>query len=365
MLQAPKRRDVLHVLVATPSGVGGQGGIDRLMDSLRQVLGRRQRSDVRVTFAPTRGSGHIALSPFILAAFCVRMIVARLRGRLDLVHINLSSYGSTYRKLVVARLARLLGVPYVLHLHGADYRKFWTDKRPWLSRRIRRMFAHAGRVVVLGRVWNDFIAGMVPEARDEIVILPNATARPTVPHRGGGQDAHILFLGRLGERKGVPQLGEALAQMLAIPNWRATIAGDGEVEATRRRVAELGLEGRVSLPGWQNADRVAELIADADILVLPSFEENLPISVIEGMASGLAVVATPVGAVEDIVTEGETGLLVPPGDVDALTGAMSRLVTDPDLRRRLGEAGLDLHRARLDIEPYMDALVEIWASAAR
>lgn len=365
MLQTPRRRDVLHVLVATPSGVGGQGGIDRLMDSLRQVLNRQHRTDVRVTFAPTRGAGHILLSPFFLAAFCLRMIVARLRGQLDIVHINLSSYGSTYRKLVVARLARQLGVPYVLHLHGADYRQFWTGKRPWLNRRIRRMFANAGRVVVLGRVWRDFVVRMAPEARDDVVILPNATARPALPHRGGGEDPHILFLGRLGERKGVPQLGDALARMLAIPNWRATIAGDGEVETTRQRVADLGLGGRVTLPGWLDADRVADLIAEADILVLPSFDENLPISVIEGMASGLAIVATPVGAVEDIVTEGETGLLVPPGDVEALAGAMTRLVTDPDLRRRLGAAGLAVHRARLDIEPYTAALTAVWRSAVR
>jgi len=365
MLQDPHRRHPLHVLVATPSGVGGQGGIDRLMDSLRQVLDRQQRSDIRVTFAPTRGAGHILVSPFILVAFCLRVIVARVRGQLDVVHINVASYGSTYRKLLVARLARLLGVPYVLHLHGADYRRFWSDQRPWLHQRIRRMFANAGRVVVLGRVWRDFIVGMVPEAREKVSILPNATARPALQHRGGGKDSHILFLGRLGERKGVPQLGEALARMLTIPNWRATIAGDGEVEVTRRRVAELGLDDRVSLPGWLNAERVASLIAEADILVLPSFEENLPISVIEGMASGLAVVATPVGAVEDIVTEGETGLLVPPGDVEALAGAMTRLVTDPDLRRKLGAAGLEVHRARLDIEPYADALAAIWASAAR
>jgi glycosyltransferase involved in cell wall biosynthesis len=174
---------------------------------------------------------------------------------------------------------------------------------------------------------------------------------------------HILFLGRLGDRKGVPQLGEALHRMAAMPAWRATIAGDGEVEASRRKAVEYGLADRVDIPGWCDAKRVAELISTADILVLPSFSENLPLSVVEGMASGLAIVATPVGAVEDIIADGETGLLVQPGDVDGLTEALTRLVDDPALRQRLGTAALAFHREKLDVEPFAAALHDVWTAA--
>ena len=362
MLHKEPYRRIFRVLVATPSGQGGQGGIDRLMDSLRSALQHHPRSDLEVTFAASRGAGHIIFSPFYLGQFCLRMLALRLAGRVDLVHINLSSYGSTYRKLIVTAVARLLGVPYVLHLHGADYRLFWSGKRPWLDSLVRSMFEHAGRVIVLGRVWRDFVAKMGPESR--IVILPNATPRPQLAHRGGGATTHILFLGRIGDRKGVPQLIEALARMQPLPGWRATIAGDGEVAAAQQQARDLDVAGRIELPGWVDAPRVAELIAVADILVLPSFDENLPVSVIEGMAAGLAVVATPVGAVEDIVSEGETGLLVPPGDVDALAVALTRLVNDPALRARLGKAGLAVHRARLDIEPYVGEITDIWMDAA-
>jgi glycosyltransferase involved in cell wall biosynthesis len=76
------------------------------------------------------------------------------------------------------------------------------------------------------------------------------------------------------------------------------------------------------------------------------------------------VVATPVGAVEDIVTDGETGLLVPAGDVDALAAAMTRLVADPALRRRLGAGGLAVHREKLDLAPFTDAMTRVWTEAA-
>jgi glycosyltransferase involved in cell wall biosynthesis len=217
----------------------------------------------------------------------------------------------------------------------------------------------------LGETWRNFVVSRAPETAENVAVVPNAAAQPTLPHVGGGDTPHILFLGRIGDMKGVPQLGEALGRMRDLPNWRATIAGDGHLEAARAKAAELGLADRVDIPGWVDGKRVAELIASADILVLPSFTENLPLSIIEGMASGLAVVATPVGAIGDIVRDGETGLLVQPGDVDALTAALTRLVEDAPLRHRLGAAALQLHRERLDLAPYAKTVTNVWIRAAR
>ena len=186
MLQRPTPARTLHVLVATPAGGTGQGGIDRIMTSLRTELERQGAVGLDVRFAATRGSGHVALSPLYLARFCLLMLFARLTGRVDVVHINLSVLGSTYRKLVVAAWARVLHIPYVLHLHGAQYQAFWNDDRPWLSRLIRNMFENAAQVIVLGRIWRDFVAGRAPGATDRIVIVPNATEVPKRPHVGGG-----------------------------------------------------------------------------------------------------------------------------------------------------------------------------------
>ncbi|WP_244483293.1 glycosyltransferase family 4 protein [Mesorhizobium sp. 1M-11] len=364
MLQSPLSNPKLHVLVATPSGGSGQGGIDRIMGALKREFARQEIADIDVRFIASRGPGHVGLSIFYTLGFCLRMSAARFAGSADVVHINVASTGSTYRKMVIAMCARMLGISYVLHLHGAEYRTFWSGDGGFLDRRIRSMFEHASRVVVLGRIWRDFIASRAPGAAGNIVIVPNATETPVLEHVGGGDSVHILFLGRIGERKGVPQLCDALGNMKSVGRWRATIAGDGEVEETRTRLAQLSLADRVQLPGWVGPDEVAALIASADVLVLPSFAENLPVSVIEGMASGLAVVATPVGAVEDILTDEQNGLLVPPGDVAALTKALTRLVEDPALRTRLGEAAKAVHRERLEIAPFAMALQRVWRDAA-
>ncbi|MHB9448588.1 glycosyltransferase family 4 protein [Mesorhizobium sp. RSR565B] len=364
MLQRLAHNRKIHVLVATPSGVSGQGGIDRIMGALKQEFERQEIADIDLRFLSSRGPGHVGLSIFYMLGFCARMLAARLDRRADVIHINISVSGSTYRKMMIAACARLLSIPYVLHLHGAQYQTFWKDDHSFMSRRIRALFEHAGRVIVLGGLWRDFVASRAPANGGNIIIVPNATAVPSLAHVGGGDHVHILFLGRIGERKGVPQLGEALERMKHLRGWRATIAGDGEVEPARARSVALGIADRIAFPGWVGPDEVASLIASADILVLPSFAENLPMSVIEGMAAGLAVVATPVGAVEDIITHEQSGLLVPPGDVAALTEALTRLVEDTALRARLGAAAMAVHRERLELAPFVDAICDVWRSVA-
>lgn len=345
-MPAPAR---LRVLVVTPLGTGGMGGIDRMMDAVADQLGDAPPPDMQVVFRTTRGQGHIAWSPLLLMRLILG-VAGRPFGRgPDVVHINLSSHGSTFRKLAVSRALRLLGIPYVLHLHGSRFRGFWDKAGQRLSSDIRSMFAAAACVIVLGRAWHDYIGSRVPETATRITILPNAT--PPVPARSDrpAGPVVILFLGHIGPRKGVPQLIEALAGLTDRPGWRAVIAGNGAVDHTRAQLAERGLSDRVTLPGWVGPADVARLLAAADILVLPSFEENLPMSVIEGMAQGLAVVTTPVGATEDIIEDGQTGLLVPPGDAAALREALARLLADPDLRLRLGGAARAFHRQHLEI----------------
>lgn len=342
------------------------GGIDRIMDEVRRLALEHPPEDMRIFFGTTRGQGKLLFSPFHLASFLARMTLLRAFGNLDVLHINLSSHGSTRRKRMVAAWARLLGIPYVLHLHGSRYRQFWNDSSPRAAARIAELFAKATRIVVLGKVWENFVAEKVPNDAGRIVVIPNATP---VARRARLEDEdgrlRILFLGRVGARKGVPQLLEALSMTGDRHRWHAIIAGDGDLAEAGRVIERLGLADQVTLPGWVGPEEVHQLLASSDVLVLPSFDENLPMSVIEGMAAGLAVIATPVGAVEDIIIDGETGLLVPVGDAEAIAASLRRLIEQPETRRRLGENARRLHAERLEIGMYFDSLVALWASIVR
>lgn len=355
---------MLNVVIATPLGKGGKGGIDRIMDEVRAEVASRGEPDVRVRFIVTRGQRNAAFSLVQLPLAMAQLIALRIQGRADVLHINLSSHGSMVRKMMLASLCRTLGVPYILHVHGSRTRQYWQGVKPDVRKRIDAMFVNAARVLVLGDVWRRFVAEQAPASASRITILPNATRAATLP-RVPDAEVRILFLGRVGERKGVPDLIEALSALPRQGGWRATIAGDGDLQPSLERIAELGLKDKVATPGWVGPDDVARLLAASDILVLPSYDENLPMSVIEAMANGLAVVATPVGATEEIVVDGQTGLLVQPGDIAGLANALRRLLEDSALRARLGAAASAMHAERLEIRPYVVRLQQIWREVAR
>jgi glycosyltransferase involved in cell wall biosynthesis len=129
---------------------------------------------------------------------------------------------------------------------------------------------------------------------------------------------------------------------------------------TGQAVNSLGIGDRVSVPEWVSDSEQEAVIGEADIFVLPSLNENLPLSLVEAFAHGVAVVCTPVGAVPDAVENGRTGLLVEPNDVDGLTAAIRR---DRDLRDRLGAHARAEHLRRLELNCYLERLSTIWQAS--
>jgi glycosyltransferase involved in cell wall biosynthesis len=318
---------------------------------------------LNVRFCTTRGQGSAVGSILHIARFFAYFVALRALHKCDVLHLNVASRGSTRRKAFLAATARWLNVPYVVHLHGAEYREFFAAARPATRRQVTRLFNRAAQVIVLGTVWRDFVIAENLAFPDRISVLANATPPRRVLERKANPTVRIVFLGVLNERKGVPQLVEALGYLSRLKDWSAVLAGNGSVESTAAALAERGLAGRVTVPGWLDPSAVDALLAEADILVLPSFAENLPMSVIEGMAAGLAIVTTPVGGIPDIIAHGETGLLIAPGDVAALTAALRKLVTSPAERARLGANARHFHKEHLELTSYVMQLEEIWRKA--
>jgi glycosyltransferase involved in cell wall biosynthesis len=192
------------------------------------------------------------------------------------------------------------------------------------------------------------------------VVIPNAVDVRGAPRAGLDRARpRLIAVGRLRPPKDFDTLLRALA---ALPptGFDAAIVGDGpQREGLRAQLEALGLDDRVRLEGERQD--VAQRLADADVFVLSSRSEGLPVSVLEAMAAGLPVVASAVGGVDELVVHGETGLLVPPADADALAAALGLLVADAGLRRRLGAAGRARAEARFDLRPFQRAHVELYS----
>ncbi len=355
----------MRILIATPLGAGGRGGIDRLNDAVLDVLRSRPELNVRAERLVTRGQGNLLHGQLVFARALVQLCLAAWRGDVDLLHICLSVRGSAYRKTVLAALARALRIPYLVHVHGGNFEQFWSGSPPWLRWALDRAFLASAGIIVLARSYERIFVERLPQMRGRIFVLPNASAPASgdaIPADDGR--VRLTFLGEVGPRKGTPQFVEALAGLKERADWTATIAGNGDVAGTRARVTQLGLSGRTAVPGWLGPVATEDLLRRTDVFVLPSFSENLPMSIIEAFAHGIAVVATPVGCVGELVEHERNGLLVPAGDVAALTSALARLIEDPDLRRRLGDTARRDHAARYEIGGYVRQLANVWRQVA-
>lgn len=356
----------LRVLIATPYGEGGMGGIDRLNDAIVDGMASHPELGIVCKRLVTRGKAGLLLAQFVFAVSLLKLGIASILTRVDLLHIHLSVRGSSCRKAVLAKAARFVRVPYVVHLHGTDYREFWAGTNVALRGAIDSMFLHSAKIIVLGNFWADVVRDRLPSVQDKIVVLPNATARASNPRleRSASEGVRITFLGQLGSRKGSADLINALADLAHLDNWSATLAGDGAVTETRAQASGLGLQSRILIPGWLGIEERTTLLCATDILVLPSYAENLPMVVLEAFAHGIPVISTPVGAIPEVVIPGRNGLLVTPGDVGALAAAIRRLIDDADLRLRMGEAAREDHARRFELDQYLVRLEETWRDAA-
>jgi len=253
-----------------------------------------------------------------------------LRGQVALLHVHSASRGSFWRKSVFCLMARCFRVPYIFHLHSGEFPVFYDREcGPAAQRWVRRTLHGARAVVALTSLWRDELERIAPGAH--IVVLGNpvqvaATLPPAPPLR-----RHLLFLGRLRDKKGVYDLVRAIPAVLAVhPDARFTLAGDGDLDGTARLARELGVADAVVLPGWVDGAAKDALMDGADGLLLPSYFEGLPICILEAMAQGLPVISTTVGGIPEVLDDGRCGVLLAPGDVDGIGQAVLALLQDDD-----------------------------------
>ena len=324
---------------------------------------------------PLRAAGipvHVIDLPRGLDPLRLVRSLAQLTGylkahRVDVVHTHCSVPGAVGR--VAARLA---GVPVVVHtVHGFHFQ----DDQPWWVRVPSRLAERA-----LGFLTDTLLTqnkddleraerhGIGPRGRrgriGNGIDLERFQPAPAPP-AGEGRAAVVLCAARFEPVKNHALLLEAAARLAA--RGRAFVlrlVGTGELEgAVRARVRELGLEDRVEFLGYR--DDMPELIAGADVCVLPSLKEGLPRAVIEAMAMARPVVATRVPGTREVVRDGETGLLVDPADAGGFADTLERLILDPGLREAMGARGREVAIAEFDERPIAESLRTLYLSRLR
>lgn len=278
----------------------------------------------------------------------------------DIVHIHVSSGMGFYRKLVILLIAGLKNTKVAVHLHGSVFREFYDNSSGIQKLLIRYFFDRADAIFVLSESWLNFIREI--SKNDNIYIIYNGASvdRLCKVERNDGKIV-ISFMGRLGDRKGTYDLLDAFEKLIqSEPAAFLILGGDGDVEKVRSLVKEKNLDDNIDILGWVPGDRKYEVFNRSDIYTLPSYNEGLPGSILEGMAAGLPIISTPVGGIPEAVIEGHNGYLIEPGDSDALCERMLRLCQDSELRKKMGEESRRIIIEKFDISKIVNNLVCVY-----
>ena len=360
----------MRVLMIGP-GFAVTGGISALNQTVVPVLG--QRVDLlylpTVQQRPLSESGKVSLRNLgLIVSQYLRFLAALWQFRPHIIHIH-TSWGIAWLKdTFFILVGKALRRPVVLHMHGGIFAQAHSSSRRWMQSYTRLMIGLVDAVIEISAARAAQLAQIAAPRR--LVVLRNCidTRALTMGPKDHSQSAsRALFLGVVGRNKGAFDLLQAMAALkekgCPLQLW---LAGDeeapGDLAKARALARELDVADRCRFVGLVRGAGKTRLLREADMLVLPSYYEGLPMAILEAMAAGLPIVATHVGGVPEVVQDGYNGFLVAPGDIEALAARLAILATDPDLRAAMGERSRESAERELDVRQYADRLVALYES---
>ena len=277
---------------------------------------------------------------------CVVLVCRTLsqNKRIEIVHIHGSSDGSFYRKFIIFLIAKYVFRKTVLyHMHASRFHIFYNRSNRLIKRCIQLFINQCDVLLCLSDMWKGFfIEYFKPK---NIEVIPNIVEYPVrCNQRTLNGTLSFLFLGEIGERKGVFDLLQVIANKQA--KYRNKIhlfiGGNGKTDALVTFIEKQQISDIVDFIGWVTKDEKTRVLNSSDIYILPSYNEGLPISILEAMSYGMPVISTTVGGIPEIVRQNQNGLLITPGNHQQIEESLDFFLTSPDLIRQYGAISAEI-----------------------
>ena len=260
----------------------------------------------------------------------------------DIVHFHISLPTTVKRKYPMFKLADLLGRKTILHLHcGSQIDEIWNDKYQY-------MFEHCDCGILVSESLKNKIGEHIGDTEKlRVVYNPCPIIKNTTSYE---KKNYILFSGTLYEGKGYKDLIKAFAIIAhKHPDWKIVLAGNGETDKACFLTEAVGISDQVVLLGWVSGEEKHKAFCEAKALCLPSYAEGFPMAVLDAWAYGLPVITTPVGGIPDVAVDGENMLLFNPGDINKLSECLERIISDENLRAKIGRESLRLAATNFNV----------------
>ncbi len=344
----------MKVLMIGP-GRNVQGGISTVVN---QYYEARLDEKIDLKYIPTMEDGKkvkklfVAMKAIVEFCLCIK--------KYEIVHVHMSSRASFYRKSHFIKVAYKKKKKIVIHMHGSEFDVFYDQEcNDRQKKEIRAVFGLADAVIALSEEWKEYLSKICNHHK--IIVIYNAVRIPDYV-KEIYTDHNVLFLGRLGERKGVYDLIGVIPEIVkSMPDVHFYIGGDGEVEKCKEMSLKKGVEDHVTFLGWITGDQKERLLKACSVFVLPSYHEGMPMSLLEAMSYGLVVVSTKVGGIPKVVRNDETGYLIEAGD----TGGLFKKIIEAVQGKNKKIIGMAAHKEILknfNIEQSINSLLALYKS---
>lgn len=351
-----------RVLMIGPN-VEEKGGVSSVA---KQILNFNMKEKISMQYIETYVEDRVSkqLKVYIISIFGI--FKKLLRENIDIVHIHMSYKGSFYRKSIIMNLCKLFKIKIIIHLHGSEFEKFYNESSWMVRKAVRFLFKRADCVLVLGEEWEKRILLIEPSTKT--IILKNSIK---ISEKNSNQEEEVikfLFLGTLIKRKGLYDLIDAIKilkdnQILENYKVKFIIGGVGpEEESIKSLIKDSDLSRYIDMAGWVTGDKKEKLLETSQVFVLPSYNEGLPVAILEAMSYGLPIISTRVGSIEEAVKDNINGYIINAGDELELSIKLKNLIEDRELRKQFSIQSKKIVMNNFNEENYKVELEKIYFS---
>lgn len=339
-----------------------KGGIAAVVNGYR---GSQLEKDYEITYVESYkdGSKFEKLMKGVCSYF--RFAGVLLFYKPDVVHIHSSFGPSFYRKMPFIYMASWANIPIVNHIHGADFDNFYVNASEEKKEKIKKVYNKCSLLIALSDEWKVRLSQIVPN--EKITIIENySTLHEDALKQRLKRECNntVLFLGELGKRKGCYDIPDVIQRVKqSIPDVKFILAGAGsEVDenAIKQLIYDKDVKKNTFFPGWVRGKEKDALLRDADVFFLPSYNEGMPMAVLDAMGYGLPVVSTNVGGIPKIVHDGENGACCTPGDVEKFANIIIELLLNKRIRESAENASWKIVKDGYSLQVHLKLLTEVY-----
>lgn len=342
-----------------------KGGITSVVNQLLAHDWRQE--NIQMTYIPSYVGGNNIKKILMFILSYGRIAVNMIFRRPHIIYMHMSYRGSFHRKNALHRLSRIFGVKTIIHLHGSEFKDWYDGSDLKVQAQIKKLLKESSKFIVLGQRWEETIKNI--EAETNTVVVTNTIRIPEVRVSVPKDVVSFLFVGVLIERKGVRDLIHAVGQLkdrgVDLTACHFNIAGSGVLDSELKALTEeLGIEKSIHFLGWVGVEDKESVMMENHILILPSYNEGLPIAILEAISYGMPVIATDVGDVSSAVLDQENGFLFKAGDVSHLAQLIELMILESQkgLWQRMSDKSREIAIDRFDEKAYFTELSELFRS---